>query len=957
MAIQDYAFGGLLDEEDQGIVLPQNLQSMSTQEKAQAYNNLLALGFSNAEIRNAVESQLGAQSNANWGALQDIAAGLRSGGATGATSVLQTEFGDPGSWTFGQGATYQENMITAPDAYFQRGGDVVVSDELFWNPNSPTGDALKAKVQQAKSQGQRAGVVITPYAVFQGKASNQQLINEIKNSGVDFVALDPYLGFGVPKNDLLNWTKEFIPQLNELGLGVKLVTQDFAKAGMEQETRQYNQELMSIPGVSEYVSFGLEDAPDLQGSPEWVSLSAPQAQIAQATPKEPEIMMAQSAPDSGAGAVTQGLLQPTQASVSPPQIAGQATSMVAPSLLSAQEAAELREAQAMGGAGFGRPTDIVATSNLAPVDIAYLAQGKGMFGNPLLGYDPTSPLSWALQSGIGIPATQFLTQAGMNLLGLTDASAIAQDASQLAGQGLSESQIVSTLKASGVPTGAAVAAAEGAVGGASVFSIAQDIADTAYRAATVAPSVSQAVSDVAAASGATQSVPVAGGLLGGGVADVLAALPGVQVTGSTQQTTAPVVPTLPAGDVATQQVQVADRVGQATASEDIGGALTTVAPQAPTQQVQVQSQVDPDTASQIISVLTGTPVSVAGSQTVGVTDSREQQISQDTAAQVLSAITNQQVNVGTSRVQETPSDVLTNLLAPTETVPVTSAVERQPARDTAAAVTSGLLATESVPVQSQRLTTDDASQIISALAGQPVVVADQSVPVTSTTQRVTPQDAASIISSVIGQQVTVTSQPVREDVTPVTQMIPTAATQQVQVTAPTPKFSDLIAPASVIPAVIQAPPPDRVTIEDRYIPPPAPAPIITAPAGPPPAPIQTPRGEIPVEDRIIPREQFQPITGSVPLTGLGLGLALPVAAAGASLLTQDQGGPSFDQAYADTILGAPRPVYGGQPFTPFSNYFQIAPTNVYNPFATVAPFGAGRFGGFAQPITLPRGLI
>lgn len=86
-----------------------------------------------------------------------------------------------------------------------------------------------------------------------------------------------------------------------------------------------------------------------------------------------------------------------------------------------------------------------------------------------------------------------------------------------------------------------------------------------------------------------------------------------------------------------------------------------------------------------------------------------------------------------------------------------------------------------------------------------------------------------------------------------------------------------------------------------------------------------------------------------------------------SLLSPRDEAPVVDQAALNTIINAPRPAYSqtltggvGQQFTPgasFGGLYQIAPTNVYNPFAAAAPFGAGRFGATAQPITLPGGLL
>lgn len=187
-----------------------------------------------------------------------------------------SNFGETGGWDFGKNAVYdpQTKLIKAPGTVFQSGKDAIVSDELFWNPHSVTGKDLQKRIQDTQTQGQRAGVVITPYAVFQGKATNEQLLDEIKNSGTDFVTLDPYyLGFGPSSQELLDWTKSFIPQVNALGKEVKLVTQGFAPKGLEQQTLEHNQKMLAMPGVKEFINFGLEDAKDLQNDPNWVSIA------------------------------------------------------------------------------------------------------------------------------------------------------------------------------------------------------------------------------------------------------------------------------------------------------------------------------------------------------------------------------------------------------------------------------------------------------------------------------------------------------------------------------------------------------------------------------------------------------------------------------------------------------------------------------------------------------------
>jgi len=84
---------------------------------------------------------------------------------------------------------------------------VVVSDEGYWNPKSPTGDKLAKAVEWARNQGYQAGVVVTPYASDRfgdgvsttagghtrsmPGATDQQLRDYI--DAADFVLTDPYL--------------------------------------------------------------------------------------------------------------------------------------------------------------------------------------------------------------------------------------------------------------------------------------------------------------------------------------------------------------------------------------------------------------------------------------------------------------------------------------------------------------------------------------------------------------------------------------------------------------------------------------------------------------------------------------------------------------------------------------------------------------------------------------------
>lgn len=181
---------------------------------------------------------------------------------------------------------------------------------------------------------------------------------------------------------------------------------------------------------------------------------------------------------------------------------------------------------------------------------------------------------------------------------------------------------------------------------------------------------------------------------------------------------------------------------------------------------------------------------------------------------------------------------------------------------------------------------------------------------------------------------------------------------------------------------------------------PAPAPVSSVVPGllTPAAAPQT----VPVEDRSFPAQTTAPVIPVIPTQSVN---AVPTATANVGQVSGGQGGqggqggsvdnrinlslldaaaitalmgginsllgpgdqaPVVDQAALNKIINAPRPTYSRIPAGGFGpgfmpggtpgGFYQIAPTGVYNPFATAAPFGAGRFGATAQPITLP-GLV
>ena len=174
-------------------------------------------------------------------------------------------FGEEGGWNVSSEAGVDAaGQIYSPGKFFERGDDIIVSDEIFWNPNVPVGDALRDRVEQYKSLGKNPGIVISPYAALQGgnlgredKVSDKKMLDEIANSGASFVAFTPYLGyFDMDSKTMYDWMKNFVSKVRDMGKDVKIVLNGWAEPGKEKEYIEHNKRMMSIPGVSEYVVFG-----------------------------------------------------------------------------------------------------------------------------------------------------------------------------------------------------------------------------------------------------------------------------------------------------------------------------------------------------------------------------------------------------------------------------------------------------------------------------------------------------------------------------------------------------------------------------------------------------------------------------------------------------------------------------------------------------------------------------
>ena len=263
------------------------------------------------------------------------------------------------------------------------------------------------------------------------------------------------------------------------------------------------------------------------------------------------------------------------------------------------------------------------------------------------------------------------------------------------------------------------------------------------------------------------------------------------------------------------------------------------------------------------------------------------------------------------------------------TLPVTSAQ------------TPGLL-NQQVQVQSQTGGTQQAATTAIPGAGAGLLAQTQTVPVTSQTGATTQQTVAPVANLLTA----------------------TAPTQTVPVSSQTATTTQQTAgPAGAMLGTAIAPT-QTVPVETRTIPTQERA--VTIPVVPSGTVTVTGNREVPISTALIPAGAAgaaagvtAPATPTSPFSATDAALAALLLGGAGSLLNQSQsGGFTMDQGLANAIINAPRPTYrGGVGGYQMPGMFQIAPTNVYNPFATTAPFGTGRFGGFSAPITLPRGLV
>ena len=136
----------------------------SPQEKAAYYNSLLAAGYDDATIREAIDAPL----DANWSALQGIAEGLRT--STTGTTTTTTTTGTTGGTTTGTttGTTGGTGTTTIPATQYGEGGRPMMGVTSTASPaqTAITGemklDANKYQLTGATPQGQQTLAIAAP---------------------------------------------------------------------------------------------------------------------------------------------------------------------------------------------------------------------------------------------------------------------------------------------------------------------------------------------------------------------------------------------------------------------------------------------------------------------------------------------------------------------------------------------------------------------------------------------------------------------------------------------------------------------------------------------------------------------------------------------------------------------------------------------------------------------------
>jgi hypothetical protein len=205
-----------------------------------------------------------------------------------------SNYNDLGGWVF-----YPRRFIDGDETdVFIRGDKVIVSEEVLWSgivvngvwtSTGPSGSVLLRVSNKYKARGYKTGLSITPYSTtHRYLAASQtieygvpattyaQLINEINNSQVDFVQLNPHLfSFNDPlrlyngnmywdETGLLTFVNGIKSAIASSGKELHIVLQGWRQTDQTfTEVQDYNNKLLALTGVDEFYVFGQEDALDL----------------------------------------------------------------------------------------------------------------------------------------------------------------------------------------------------------------------------------------------------------------------------------------------------------------------------------------------------------------------------------------------------------------------------------------------------------------------------------------------------------------------------------------------------------------------------------------------------------------------------------------------------------------------------------------------------------------------
>lgn len=164
---------------------------------------------------------------------------------------------------------------------------VLVSDEVYWNPEAPTDqvaalqaqlDALNSAIALVRKHIPQAsvGITVTPYAVF-GKPNTLEFVKRAV-AQVDWVATDPYW-FGNPADiaALLDWSKTFHSVAKQANPNVEtwLIAQAFKQPawGTEDFHRLVQEQLIHAEQYDHVIFFGWQFASEIDISTAGVNFS------------------------------------------------------------------------------------------------------------------------------------------------------------------------------------------------------------------------------------------------------------------------------------------------------------------------------------------------------------------------------------------------------------------------------------------------------------------------------------------------------------------------------------------------------------------------------------------------------------------------------------------------------------------------------------------------------------